>query len=401
MQDPLQRITNVDMLRGLAALGVLSFHYHVVRIAAGLDDPLFSLAASAPVTGILIRNGYLGVDLFFMITGFVLLLPWLSEANPAGSPRQQPIRFYANRARRIVPAYYVQLAFLLIVVAPLLGLSFDRWFLVHNWVLHLAFLHYTTPYTSASFSLNGALWTLTIEAQFYVLFPLLAPVFVRRPWMNFAAMLAVAALWRWQSAVGFGWLVGVESRLGEHWAVPEPAIRHLIATQLPGYAGHFACGMLAAHLFVSHKIARLADPWAAILALCASMLTLYWLYSGSAWIFGAWGWAIQLVALAGFFLAFLFVPCHSGFGALLARPLAAVGLISYSVYLYHLPLLLLFNAKTSPGLGSFPAFVTVVLLVATLSYRWIERPFICRGVEARRDLSTTQSSSKDASIAST
>ncbi|MBK6982997.1 MAG: acyltransferase [Betaproteobacteria bacterium] len=86
--------------------------------------------------------------------------------------------FYARRARRILPAYYVQLVILFFVVLPLV---YPRiWiqstpFVVGNLGAHFTFLHYTSPLTSSSMTVNGALWTLAIEMQYYLLLPLVAP----------------------------------------------------------------------------------------------------------------------------------------------------------------------------------------------------------------------------------
>ena len=117
-------IASVEGLRGVAVAWVMLFHYCVVRSTGG-KDPWIALADGSPALGAVIRNGYLGVDLFFLITGFLLALPWLRHADE-GRPAPSAKAFYARRARRIVPAYYVQLFCLFFVFLPLLR-GWDYW----------------------------------------------------------------------------------------------------------------------------------------------------------------------------------------------------------------------------------------------------------------------------------
>ena len=106
-----------------------------------------------------------------------------------------------RRAHRILPAYYVHLIVLFALLVPLIrGLEFWRYnptYLFQNLSAHIFLVHYFSPVTSASVSVNGALWTLSLEAQFYLLLPLIAPVFARAPWRTAAALLACAIAWRW------------------------------------------------------------------------------------------------------------------------------------------------------------------------------------------------------------
>jgi peptidoglycan/LPS O-acetylase OafA/YrhL len=167
-----------------------------------VDDPWIRLVGSLETSGIIVRNGYLGVDLFFLITGFLLTLPWFRHASQ-GLPPPATREFYraAGYVDRILPAYYVQLIFLFLVCLPLLrAMTFwktDLAFYLVNFAAHVTMLFYTTPVTSASLSLNGALWTLALETQYYLLRPLLAPLFVRAPRITAGVMFALAIAWHW------------------------------------------------------------------------------------------------------------------------------------------------------------------------------------------------------------
>ena len=380
-------LDGVEALRAIAVTWVVLFHYLVVREAARIDDGWNAWIAASPTLNAIVRNGYLGVDLFFLVTGFLLVQPWI-RAAATGAPRPSTADFYRRRVRRIVPAYYVQLVLLFAVFVPLVhGMSFVRanpGFIAGNAVAHATFLHYTTPLTSASLNVNGALWTLALEAQFYLLLPLLAPLFVRRPWICGLAMVALAAIWRALAASGLDALVAWEMAIGARWQVPEAAIRHLLATQLPGYAAHFALGMGLGVAWFRHRdraVGRVeATAW--LLALGAALGVLDWAYArgGGAYV-GVWGSWLATLACLGIAFATLLRASPFVRAVLLRAPVLAVGRMSYSIYLYHLPLLYLalrFRLfEGSPW--ALPAYLALTLVAAWISYRLVERPFLRRG----------------------
>ncbi|HEY4997605.1 MAG TPA: acyltransferase family protein, partial [Usitatibacter sp.] len=102
-------IPGLDGLRGVAVLWVIFFHAYVLRPESG--DPWMDLVARSPFVEPVVGAGYLGVDLFFLISGFLLALPWFVHAM-RGTPAPSARAFYARRARRIAPAYYAQLVLL-------------------------------------------------------------------------------------------------------------------------------------------------------------------------------------------------------------------------------------------------------------------------------------------------
>src|SRR3954469_4822380 len=110
------RIEGIEALRALAIAWVVLFHWLVAR-DPGAGDPWVAAPSSWAPTNALLRNGYLGVDLFFLISGFLLVLPWARAAAGAG-PKPAVRDFYARRIRRIVPAYYAQLLLLFAFFAP-------------------------------------------------------------------------------------------------------------------------------------------------------------------------------------------------------------------------------------------------------------------------------------------
>lgn len=385
VRSEIGHVDAIEALRAVALLWVVVFHYLVVRTPEAAD-PWNAWVASIPPLDSLLRNGYLGVDLFFLITGFLLILPWARHATQGrAAPRARD--FYVRRIRRIVPAYYVQLVVLFAVMVPLfLGLDFVRanaGFVGFNAAAHALFLHYTTPITSGSLELNGALWTLTLEAEYYLLLPLLAPLFVRAPVVTAAILVALAGLWRWLTATDLAPLVSLEMALGARWALPEATIRHLLLTQLPGYLGHFAAGMAIGVVWLRRRGTIVGDSaslgWLA--ALVAAAAAIYWAYGlgGGAHLGVEGSWLATLASLAVILLALV---CGGRFpaGLVATAPLLFVGRVSYSGYLYHLPLLLLWNRfhLLEASAFSLPVFLLTLLAIASLSYHYVESPFMRR-----------------------
>ena len=246
-------IPAIEGLRGIAVLWVMVFHYVVVR-DGHFDDPAIAAIAAVHPLNVIARNGYLGVDLFFLISGFLLTLPWFMRAS-RGAPPPSIREFYARRFWRIAPAYYVQLLVLFGIVLPLMkGITYwraDLYVIAANVIAHAGFVHNTTPLTSSSLNINGALWTLAVEAQYYALVPLAALAFLRWPATTLFAAFTAAVAWQLGARHGLDSLVAFERWLGTPWGWSEASIRQLLLTQLPSYLGHFAIGILAGRAWLA------------------------------------------------------------------------------------------------------------------------------------------------------
>ena len=175
-----------------------------------------------------VRSGYMFVDLLLMLSGFLLYLPY---ANGKERPARQ---FYARRALRILPSYWLCLAVMLVFAllepatpgVPPLG---------KDLLTHLTFTHNLFYDTYVLTRLNGVLRTLAVEAQFYLLVPALAPLFRKRPLAVYAAMVGLALCFQ---------------RL---WT-GQMADTTLYVNRLPNCLDTYANGMLAAHLYA--RLAR-------------------------------------------------------------------------------------------------------------------------------------------------
>ena len=385
-------IPAIEGLRGIAVLWVVAFHYVVVR-SGQFADPLIAWIDASSVPRIIVRNGFLGVDLFFLITGFLLTLPWFKH-DLEGRKHPSAREFYIRRARRILPAYYVQLAILFFVFLPLLNPTLwraARGFVLANLGLHALFLHYTTPYSSASLAINGPLWTLALEMQYYLLLPLIAVWFLRAPYVAAAAFLAAALIWKTLAQHDLQPLISLYGTIGARWNLPDAGLRHFAGTQLPGYLGHFALGILCGRAWLAQRATvpdRVGAALLGVLAAC-SVLGLYAVLAGHAAWLGEQAWILIPLAMAVAIWAAVSKHPRWGDKLLGLAPLAFIGRVSYSMYLYHLPVLLLFNKYAPAALGGFAflCYFGAIIVISTLSFRYVELPFMRQRSSGRSSIS--------------
>ncbi len=361
-------------LRGIAAGWVMLFHLWMLAGSPRL------LPFGVDVTA-LFSCGFLGVDLFFVLSGFLLGLPFLRWAQ---GRRDFPglWQFWKRRCLRVLPAYYAQLA---ILVA--LG-----WFIAGTAPLDLRQLF---AYLSMQFVffdgiaplLNGVWWSLPVEWNFYVVLPLLGLAFARARWWLVAGGVLIAVV---------AFRVFCYDLLLQDRSIGPIAYPMII--QLPGRLDQFVFGMLAAwfHLRRDAATAR-RDAGALALGLLGVLALMGWL-DGRGDIFSSAATPLIFVyaTCAGAALALVVYaaasPLPFAHRLFAGRMLAFVGTVSYSLYLWHAPL---FQFAHRSGLPQWPptagllplalVLVPVALLLAWLSYRLTEHPFLLTAPAAQRD----------------
>jgi len=358
--DKAARFDNVNLLRGFAALSVLV--YHVIEHTGWTSFP-----ASGPL--VVFRLGWLGVDLFFVISGFVIAYSALRSFRAA--PAQFAKRYWTHRLARIVPLYFLTLA---LWIAFFWNGFFDQPPRAWSFQLasHLAFVHTFWPETFGS--IDGVNWSVGIEMQFYVAIALLVPWIDRTPgWRIWLFGTLVA--WAWRAAMAWG-------HVGEGAA---SVFMHV--TQLPGCLDEFGAGIFLAKLVLGERELPPARAAAWIAAAFASgwiAMAIYW-PNASYWNIPAmivfWRTPLAAFLLCVVATAVCLPPT-------LARrwlaPLDFLGEVSYGVYLWHL--LALELAMRLYGTRSIPvllATAALTLLAASLSWRYLEKPVMDR---ARRPM---------------
>jgi peptidoglycan/LPS O-acetylase OafA/YrhL len=360
----------LDGLRAIAALGVLTFHVWLYRVG---PPP----GARTTVKDHLLFQGNLGLICFFVLSGYLL---YRAFARAALTGERADLGGYAvRRVARIVPAYYACVAGCLLLFA-IVGYS-DT--LPPSGGIPLFAVFGENFSMSTLMKIDPVMWTLCVEAAFYVVLPLLGLVaFLLGPRrIGYQALLLAALV-----AVTAGWNQVVHARdLGP-----------IASKSLLAYIGHFALGMLVALWIERRRLARGAAHSIGPRATAALMVAGVALISWNAYVYESWaGDSFSRVVLAklptalGFALVVAAAAGGSGPAVawLRARPLVAVGIVSYGIYLWHLPLILVVRQLGLLPAALLPRFALVLALalaLATLSWKLLERPLIQRAGSRRR-----------------
>jgi peptidoglycan/LPS O-acetylase OafA/YrhL len=330
--------------------------------------------------------GWSGVDVFFTLSAFLLAWPY-ARAQALGQPRPRLAPYLRRRAARILPAYYLQIALLLALGAvgalPVIAWSAPE---AGELLAHLLLWLGAWP---LQYGHVQVWWTLPVEFGFYLVLPLLARLLRPRWWWGLVALIAASLAFRYALLVSdLPW--PNQASWSEH---------------LPGRLHQFAIGMLAAYLAVRLTGFARTPAWPAfvespvrrdlaLLVLLAAFLALPalgFLDDGQVFIgrpslhpmLLAWhGWAALLTAAA---ILLLLQPDSFIAGLLASGPLRRLGTISYAVYLWHYPVMLVVRdafggAQAAARDLFFYAVVCAALtwLIAELSWRLVERPVLRR-----------------------
>jgi peptidoglycan/LPS O-acetylase OafA/YrhL len=325
------RLAGLDGVRGLAALYVVCNH---VFLRAFPGYP----ADHAPFWAAWLIYGRFAVVVFIVLSGFSLAL------SPARHDwRLDGLWAYAvRRARRILPPYWAALAFSLavawLVVPPPGQPGPDLRSIAVNGLLVQNLVSAPSP--------NRAFWSIAVEAQLYLLFPLLLLLHRRR---GAAAMLAAVTLV--VAAIG---LAASHSAWLENAVIQSP----------PDMAALFAVGIVAAGIVVAGERHR-SWPWGWIAAAAAApVLAAIW-WQGSVWTLDNLLWVdLALGPAVGCLFAALATGRPAPLRRLLdTRPVRSLGWSSYSLYLTHEPIVVVLSAKVVAGRVS-PGAPTFLVLLA-------------------------------------
>lgn len=341
----------IDNMRGLAAVAVVVYHY--------------MLLLSVPGERFVSTWGMFGVDLFFIISGYLITRSTESAFERHGVKRG--LASYAiGRVCRILPAYYVSLFAMVLLAAVTADASWivSRGF-AWNVAKHLVFASYLVD-KDCGFGFNGAYWTLSVEALWYLL---VIPLALLRISVKSTLLLIVASL-AYLVALDAGLLdalVGVPRTHGSYLI-----LKHYWAHQLPGQFFYFGIGILWARLTRGRELdltprrGKLAAQGALFVVLGA--LAFFIGSAGNRFITGIY--LEMAVATTACFAVFFF------FGGLSSRVVGWFGKVSYSLYLWHFPLIIVarhLHVLEHTTLARATVVYAVLLLgISSLSYYFVE-----------------------------
>jgi peptidoglycan/LPS O-acetylase OafA/YrhL len=329
---------DVDGMRALAVLPVFLFH---------LDIDLFS-------------GGYIGVDIFFVISGYLISGILLRANESQGFQFKQ---FYAKRAKRILPAFYVTVVLTLAGAALLMPPRFFAEAAESAFYAVLSISNIYFWFTSGYFDtavLNKPFlhtWSLSVEEQYYVLWPAIIHVMYRMKAQRYFPHMVIAL-----TILSFG---------AAQWALRDHATASFYL--LPFRFGELALGALAA--WYRPSMSKLSGWKLEVITVLAIVMMVgpILFYTAETPFPGV---AALIPCLGAFLIA--------GFGASKIagaffwwRPAIGVGLVSYSMYLLHWPVIILYRARfgEEPGLLAVLLILIGVGIGSYLMFRFVEQPF--------------------------
>jgi peptidoglycan/LPS O-acetylase OafA/YrhL len=329
---------DIDGLRALAIGAVLLFHFDLLGA----------------------RGGFAGVDMFFVVSGY-LMTGMLSRATPSLST---VAAFYRRRFWRIVPAYYVTIA-LTLAVGTIVLLPVDAERLGMSAVAAVAFVPNFFFSAGVGYFDTAAIykpllhtWSLGVEAQFYLVWPVLVVALMRlRPSMRTTAYVAI---------------VFISLIFCQIFAIADPKVAFF---SLPARLWQFGLGALA----IEAQRLRFLPPRSRVpsilrAAACVAIFVTPWLVGeGDAWPAPS---ALPICLATAILLWLGDEPASLTSRFLSSRPMTFVGRISYSLYLVHWPVIVFVTYGFFP---QAPLALRVLLLIAcvplaTALYHWIEAP---------------------------
>ena len=346
---------SLDSIRAVAIVGVVWHH------------------TSKPIGGIPItERGYLGVDLFFVLSGFLIVTLLLREKD-----RDETINlrsFYTRRALRIFPLFYITLGGLWVVSNFFTGESIaafrDEWF-----------IHAT--YTSNLFETSSLLaisWSLSTEEQFYLIWPPIQRFFSSLALPFLGLVIGISQL------VNFGVLFNGRRTAG--WELGDVTLTPICLGVFAAYILHYRFQL--ASFFLSPR-------WMAP-ALGAATIYVANLPSDISGIVGVHRLVLHLMMTL--LIASVAIREDNGLAPILRfRPLARLGAVSYGIYLFHVFVMAAVNmalpwwAEWEQSFFGFGAVFIITVAVAEVSYNYFEKPILeqkARFAAKPRPLSSTR-----------
>ncbi len=348
----MKKIPAINGLRGIAILTVMGYHMWYPMVGARISTPFLSIGDTTLLHYGFLQSGQMAVYLFFIISGFVLALPYAMGTRTMAS-KKDAWQFYTKRASRILPLYYVHLA---IILTMYNRLPKEIPMMLRDIVLMgTATFHFVPSMWFPTY--NGVLWSIGSEIWFCVLMPGILWAIRRYGLVRTVVTVGFCSiLMQWWGTVTVGGGV------------------NYITDNVIGDAIYFCLGIAAAYAHIRHRFRR---PFL-LAATGAVLLATAFLLQDRVMV-GAWHLkpTITPIITAVFAVgctALMLGLIHSRSRVLSAifsnRPLQLVGMMSYSLYLWHPYALPIFTAEVTSF--NFVRMCLALSLLGWLSYRYVE-----------------------------
>jgi peptidoglycan/LPS O-acetylase OafA/YrhL len=372
---------HLTIIDGLRAVGILLVVWYHLWLQTWINQSVTVLGRTLDFTFVP-ATGYIGVDILLFISGLGLFYSYALHVFE-GEKLHSMGEYVYHRFIRIVPSYY--LAILVAVCFFTIESVPYKNDMVWQLFTHLTFIHMFFQETQGA--LNGVLWTIGTEAQFYLVFPLLAYAFMKKPIFTFLGMVGVAYLFR---------MHGIWAQLPylEFWT-----------RQAPAFFDIYAYGMLAAYglVFLQNRLPEkiwisVIATILAVVAVAAFVVCLQHLFREDVTVpQGRFVWLSYYRGLVGaIILLFVFSATFAFRGLqyiLTNKLLLFFSVISYNWYLWHGMLILWLKDKHIPNwVGDDPhadphwqiaffvtGFVLSIIPAVAVTYL-IERPLVKNGI---------------------
>lgn len=346
----------LDGLRAFAVLSVLFFH-------AG-----FSWAS----------GGFIGVDVFFVLSGFFITHILLSEHNKGTF---STISFYERRARRLLPAFFFVLVCTIFI--NLLTLTPDKFRYFSESIIPSVGIHANIFFTETSnyFSPSAEtfpllhIWSLSVEEQFYVLFPIALTLCFA---IKKATQPLLVCLFLFGIGVSYTLMLIAHDKGYHMWSF----------FMMPARAWELlAGGVLAWYMLMTeHTPSKLTREIGSFVGAAVLILSTVFLNDDM-----LWPHHITLLPIIGTMLLIYYGSTTTSIGRILsARFIVFIGVISYSLYLWHQPLFALYRNTQigKPSLVAMSGLIVLSIVLAWATYIWVESPFRNKKAVSRRKIFT-------------
>jgi peptidoglycan/LPS O-acetylase OafA/YrhL len=396
-----QHFPYLDGVRGLAVFMVLLFHSWQ---ATGRPKYAWKFLGVKGDFSNLLAVCFAGVELFFILSGFLLAQSWL-RADFLGRSRPSLQKYFRLRWFRIAPAYYCALVFWVLLFIPMISAPqlFYSGKGVLLFVIHALMLENLLPVAG---QYNPTWWTMSVETLFYVLLPFGVYLFLRNRWVvSILVCLLVSLAWMMLCVHTPPFLADALLRflhtcLGG--VVPPETINasvfSILINQLPSYCFSFGLGITLANLYVRRELGvaqtklgrALTNPSYGSLYFIGGSIIVLWSMNryGHDLMRGKFVYLVSVGGVTSF--GFTLVLAGLLFGATWTRalfnlvPLRLLGLIGYSAYLWHIPAIFIAASlpliRNTPSGQRFPILFVhalfVTTLIASFFYLAVEKPFL-------------------------